>query len=528
MDADPATGVAVYDSYNDTDSSGPWVAVGGTSLATPIWAGLIAIANQGRVSEGGTTLNSSSNPTQTLNAIYSLPATDFHSITTGNNGAYSAGPGYNEVTGLGSPLTNLVVPDLAAYGMATQLVVTAQPPPTVGVSQPFDLQVSAEDSYGRVDYSYAGNVMLSGPDLNSSPVTVSASDGVATFNGVSVNAGGDFLTVTSGTLSSANTNVINTDGTMPIGYTPQQIGAAYGINQITFGSTSGTGTGQTIAIVDPYDDPNIASDVSHFDQLFNLPSINLTVVNQHGASSPLPATDPTGAWEYEEALDVEWTHAIAPGANIVLVECNSSADSDLFAGVSTAAARSGVSVVLMSWSGNEFSGETSDDSVFTTPSGHQGVTFVAGVGQNGTVSYPAESPNVVAVGGTSLFLNSDNSYHGETAWSSANGGPSQYEAEPSYQQGVQSTGKRTIPDVAFDADTNTGVTIYNSYDNASAPVRIDGYTDFAAAAWAALIAIADQGRVAEGGTTLNSGNTGTSPQQTRPRSTTCPTAITTT
>ena len=167
--------------------------------------------------------------------------------------------------------------------------------------------------------------------------------------GVSVNAGGDDLLGTSGNLNDATTNVINTDGSTPVGYTPQQIRAAYGINQITFGSTPGTGTGQTIAIIDPYDDPDIASDVAEFDQLFDLPSINLTVVNQQGASSPLPATDPTGDSEYEEALDVEWAHAIAPGANIVLVECNSNTDSDLFTGASTAAALSGVSVVLMSF-----------------------------------------------------------------------------------------------------------------------------------------------------------------------------------
>jgi subtilase family serine protease len=87
--------------------------------------------------------------------------------------------------------------------------------------------------------------------------------------------------------------------------------------------------------------------VAEFDQLYDVQSINLTVVNQLGASSPLPAADPTGDSEFEEALDVEWTHAVAPGARIVLVECNSNADSDLFAGAATAAALPGVSVVLM-------------------------------------------------------------------------------------------------------------------------------------------------------------------------------------
>ena len=161
----------VYDSYNNGTAT-PWDGQGGTSLSTPMWAGLIAIANQGRVLQGGTTLNSSSDPTQTLSALYSLPPTDFHDITAGNNGGYSAGPGYDEVTGLGSPVANLLVPDLAAYGMASQLVVTAQPPPLVAIGQPFDLQISAEDSYGNVDHSYDSAVTLSGLVLNGSSVTV--------------------------------------------------------------------------------------------------------------------------------------------------------------------------------------------------------------------------------------------------------------------------------------------------------------------------------------------------------------------
>jgi hypothetical protein len=111
-------------------------------------------------SRGGTTLNSSSNPTPTLSALYSLPSTGFHEITAGNNGRYSPEPGYNEDTGLGSPVANLFVVDLAAFGMANQLAVTTQPPPTVAIGQSFDLQISAEDSYGRVDHSYEGAVSV--------------------------------------------------------------------------------------------------------------------------------------------------------------------------------------------------------------------------------------------------------------------------------------------------------------------------------------------------------------------------------
>ena len=157
----------------------------------------------------------------------------------------------------------------------------------------------------------------------------------------------------------------------------------------------------------------------------------------------------------------------------------------------------------MSFGSSEFASEQSFDGDFTTPSGHQGVTFVASTGDSGSPGeYPACSPNVMAVGGTSLYVNGDNTYQSEAGWSGSGGGTSAYESEPTFQQGVQSTGKRTIPDVAFDADPNTGVQIYDSYDQANPCFQMGG-TSLAAPCWAGLIAIADQGRVAAGGTTLD-------------------------
>jgi hypothetical protein len=307
----------------------------------------------------------------------------------------------------------------------------------------------------------------------------------------------------------------------PQGYSPQQIRTAYGIDAIRFGTIVGVGSGQTIAIVDAYDDPGLvsstdsqfsSSDLARFDQQFNLPDPpSFLKLNQNGSPSNLPGTDPSGAgnpngnWEYEEALDVEWAHAIAPGANIILVECNSSSAQDLYAGVAMAASLPGVSSVSMSWGDGEFGGEGSYDSYFQTPSGHQGVTFVAGSGDGGSPGiYPAYSSHVVAVGGTSLWLGSDGSYPGETGWSGSGGGISAFENEPAYQQGVQSTGFRTIPDVAFDGNHATPVSVYDSYDDTGAgPWNNIAGTSLGAPAWAALIAIANQGRVAEGGSTLD-------------------------
>jgi subtilase family serine protease len=313
------------------------------------------------------------------------------------------------------------------------------------------------------------------------------------------------------------------DSAAPVypGLTPQQIRTAYGINNIVFGAIVGDGTGQTIAIVDAYDDPDLvdsgspgfgSSDLARFDQAFGLPDPpSFEKLNQYGSPTDLPAAvpaqagSPLGDWAMEEALDVEWAHAIAPGARIVLIESNTNNGTDMYTGATTAAGLAGVSVVSMSWGASEFPGEQSFDSDFTTPSGHQGVTFVAATGDSGAPGeYPAYSPNVVAAGGTTLSLGPGGSYAGETAWYGGGGGVSAYETEPAYQQGVQNTGMRTIPDISFDADPSTGVTVYDSYNNPGAdPWEVIGGTSLAAPALAALIAIANQGRVIAGAGTLD-------------------------
>lgn len=293
------------------------------------------------------------------------------------------------------------------------------------------------------------------------------------------------------------------------GFSPSQISQAYGFNQIAFnnGAIQGNGSGQTIAIVDAYSQPDIASDLQSFDSAFGLPAPpSFHVVNQNGGRT-LPAPD--AGWGIEESLDVEWAHAMAPGANILLVEANSSSENDLFSAVKYAAPQPGVSVVSLSWGGGEFGSETNFDSVFTTPTGHQGVAFVASSGDNGApASYPAVSPNVLAIGGTSLYMNGSN-YGSESGWSGSGGGLSAYEAQPNYQQGVvgQSSTQRTSPDVSYDADPNTGFSVYDTYGTPSgAPWLQIGGTSAGTPQWAALVAIADQGRALKGLGTLDSGS----------------------
>jgi hypothetical protein len=189
-------------------------------------------------------------------------------------------------------------------------------------------------------------------------------------------------------------------------FAPGQIQNAYGFNQISFlvngRSVTGNGSGETIAIVDAYNDPTIQSDLHAFDQQFGIsePAGFFTKASPTGT---LPASDPN--WAVEESLDVEWAHAMAPGAKILLVEAKSASLNDLLSAVKYAADQPGVAAVSMSWGGGDFSGETALDSYFTTPAGHGGVTFIAASGDSGAwygTSWPASSPNVLAVGGVVL------------------------------------------------------------------------------------------------------------------------------
>ena len=169
-----------------------------------------------------------------------------------------------------------------------------------------------------------------------------------------------------------------------------------------------------------------------FDKQFGLAAANFTKV-ELTTNGQKPTTN--SDWATETSLDVEWAHAIAPGANILLVEATNSSLSSLLAAVNYARNQAGVSVVSMSWGASEFSGETSYDSYFTTPAGHAPVAFVASSGDNGAGAiWPAVSSNVLGVGGTTLHVSSSGAYGSETAWSGSGGGYSTQESEPSYQR----------------------------------------------------------------------------------------------
>jgi hypothetical protein len=289
------------------------------------------------------------------------------------------------------------------------------------------------------------------------------------------------------------------------GLTAAQMRTAYGLDAVRFLSPSGTsvagdGSGETIALVEAYHDPTLRFDLRAFDQANHLPAPKLTVVNLAGKKS----NDP---WAAEESLDVEWAHAIAPGAGILVVEARSQSLTDLMAAVDVARHRPGVVAVSMSWGFDETQAETAYDSRFTTPPGHVGISFVAASGDNGQAygaGYPASSPRVLSVGGTTLNLDAQGHYVSETAWRQSGGGYSLFEPEPAFQASVQSTGSRSTPDVAFDADPMTGAEVFQTpLRGGRGSWQAVGGTSLGAPAWAAIVAIADQGRSLAGKSSLD-------------------------
>jgi subtilase family serine protease len=242
-----------------------------------------------------------------------------------------------------------------------------------------------------------------------------------------------------------------TPAAAPAGFGPADLRSAYAL-------PSG-GAGVTVAIVDAFDNPNVASDLATYRSTFGLPAAHFRKVNQAGQASPLPATDV--GWGEEMSLDVDMVSAICPNCSILLVEANSNSLANLGASVSEAVAL-GAKFVSNSYGGGESSGETTSDTRFYR---HAGVAITASSGDSGFgVQYPAASQFVTAVGGTSLVRASNARGWSETAWSGAGSGCSAFEAKPSFQAGVTtSCTRRAEADVSAVADPNTGVAVADTF-----------------------------------------------------------------
>ena len=241
----------------------------------------------------------------------------------------------------------------------------------------------------------------------------------------------------------------------PSGYGPADLRAAY-----TLGS-AGSGTGQTIAIVDAYDDGNAESDLAVYRSKFGLPPCTTAngcfrKVDQNGGTS-YPRGD--GGWAEEISLDLDMASAICPNCKILLVEAKTSSFANLSAAVDRAA-KMGATEISNSYGGSEYSGEVSDQSHYN----HPGIAITVSSGDNGYgVEFPAASQYVTAVGGTTLTKSAGSTRgFSETVWDGAGSGCSAYIAKPSWQTDTGCS-HRTVADVSAVADPNTGVAVYDTY-----------------------------------------------------------------
>jgi subtilase family serine protease len=247
--------------------------------------------------------------------------------------------------------------------------------------------------------------------------------------------------------------------TAPTGLDPATIKSVY-----SFPTSPSAGFATTIAIVDAYDDPNAEADLGVFSSQYGLPACTtangcFARVDQRGGTS-YPRKD--SGWALEISLDVQWAHAIAPGAKILLVEAASNSFANLLAAEDYA--KTHAQYVSNSWGGSEFSGEAQYDPHFV----QSGVSFFVSAGDAGLpAEYPSASPNVISVGGTTLNF-SGGTFVSETGWSSGGGGCSSYETANAVQASfagyaqVGCGGRRATPDVSLDADPASGVSVYDS------------------------------------------------------------------
>lgn len=311
-------------------------------------------------------------------------------------------------------------------------------------------------------------------------------------------------------------------------YTPAQIRAAYGqpalpasLTGLTAAQAAQLGAGQTIYLVNAKHDPNIAAELAAFNAKFGLPACTTRTLSATSAL-PLAAASKTGCelvvaystssgtlsntapaydsgWATEIALDVQWAHATAPLARLVLIEAPDAGVVSLSKAVALAN-RMGAGVVSMSFGANEGSWTGSYDSVFTGAN----MSYLAATGDNGAaVAWPSVSTRVLAVGGTTLAYNGSGA-RSETTWSGTGGGTSAYVALPSYQSGtIGGYAKRAVADVAFNANPNSGqyVALMSPGSTATRWVSAGG-TSLATPQWAGLLAVANAMRATTGKTAL--------------------------
>jgi subtilase family serine protease len=344
----------------------------------------------------------------------------------------------------------------------------------------------------------------------------------------SVSFSGNGATATyQGTRYGADINNQNFGTLAPCGYQPSELQNAYNLTPLYKAGLDGTGT--TIAIVDAYGSTTIAQDAAAFAQYMGLPPVDLTIVGTPTESNF--STDANAGWATETTIDVEWVHAIAPGAKILLVVAPTNFNSDLFAAIATASATPGVVAISNSWGGPEAgtdipSREASDAILKMANARGQTVDFSSGDSGNFTidlgfvdVSYPSDSPYATSVGGVSVALDSHQHVAWQTSWGTnlteiadttslgsppldppanlafiygAGGGTSNVVPQPSWQHGLGGS-RRLQPDISWVADPYTGVEIIFTAD-AQGDLAFDAFggTSVSCPMFSALWGIATQ------------------------------------
>jgi subtilase family serine protease len=249
----------------------------------------------------------------------------------------------------------------------------------------------------------------------------------------------------------------------PTGYGPSDLQSAYGLTS----AAASNGSGETIAIVDAYDDPNAEADLAKYRSNYGLSACTtgngcFKKVSQTGSTTSLPRAD--SGWAEEESLDLDMASAICPQCSILLVEAKSATMANLGTAVNEAV-KLGAKFVSNSYGGGESSSDTSYDSSYFN---HPGVAITVSAGDAGYgAEYPAASKYVTAVGGTALSTSSNSRGWTESVWNTSStegtgSGCSAYDAKPTWQTDTGCT-KRTISDVSAVADPATGVAVYDSY-----------------------------------------------------------------
>ncbi len=268
----------------------------------------------------------------------------------------------------------------------------------------------------------------------------------------------------------------------PMGLTPEELQNAYEL------PSASAGKDQTIAIVDAYDDPNAEKDLAVYRSTFHLPACTTAngcfkKVDQSGGETYPQASS---SWAGEISLDLDMVSAIAPNSHILLVEANSSAFADLGLSVDTAV-RLGATEVSNSYGSEE---NAQDASAMAHYYDHPGVAITVSAGDSGYgVQLPAAYSTVIAVGGTKLSHAKNARGWTESAWSGTGSGCSKYISKPSWQKdsGCQ---KRTVADVSAVADPDTGVAVYDSYENYGTNWAVYGGTSASAPIIAGVYALA--------------------------------------